>query len=246
MLSMALWASPASATPDRAAQPAAEPAAAAPAVLPADGDFPPAMMQAIAERDATQAAPAPSGAPAEGEFPPAMMQAMAAQDAGQEAAPAASQAEAQATTSSAPPTRLSEPPAGAPVTDQAEVTRRARSISEGLRCPVCQGLSAADSQAESAIAMRTRAEDLVAAGYSDAQINAYFVKNYGEWVLLEPPRAGRHWFIWLGPLVLLGLGALVVAWRMTAEANPTTATTIADEGDEDPFEKRILDELERS
>ncbi len=243
-LALALWVSPGFATPDRAAQQAGEQPSAmgataqpAPAALPAEGDFPPAMMQAMAQRDAAQEAAAQEAPPAEEDFPPAMMQAMAERDA------------VQAVTATAPvepAPQLAEAPAGPPVTDRAVIDQRAQAIAEGLRCPVCQGLSAADSQAESAIAMRTRAGDLVATGYSDAQINSYFVERYGEWVLLEPPRTGRHWLIWLGPLVLLGLGALVVAWRMTAVTKPSDAQRVGEQDDEDAYERRILDELERS
>jgi cytochrome c-type biogenesis protein CcmH len=224
LLSAFLLAGSAQATPERAAQ---QRAAQQQQAMPASGQdqFPPAMMQAMAERDAAEAQqveaaavePAPSFAPVA-------------------AAPATED----------PLPQLSEAPAGPPVTDQALIHQRSQSISEGLRCPVCQGLSAADSQAESAVAMRVRAADLVAAGYSDAQINAYFVERYGEWVLLEPPRTGKHWLIWLGPLLLLALGALVVAWRMTAEAKDGEGQELVRKDAEDPYERRILDELERS
>ncbi len=143
---------------------------------------------------------------------------------------------------------LAEAPAGPPVTDQAVVEARGRTIAEGLRCPVCQGLSAADSQAESAVAMYTRSRELVAAGYSDDQIAAYFVERYGEWVLLEPPAQGLNWLIWIGPLALLGMGALVVAFRMTsvakAPAGGSTGQALSQKGADD-YESRILAELER-
>jgi cytochrome c-type biogenesis protein CcmH len=142
------------------------------------------------------------------------------------------------------PAALAEPPAGPPVADPAAAAARATALAEGLRCPVCQGLSAAASQAESAVAMRARAEELVTLGYSDEQILAFFVSRYGEWVLLEPPRAGRHWLIWAAPVALLCLGALVVAWRMTA-ARQVLAPEAAAAGD-DPYERRVLDELDRS
>lgn len=234
LLALALAASPALATPERAAAMQAQ------------------ATEQPAEAPAPAAMPTPEGMPGGegGDFPPAMMQAMAARDAQQaEAATEAPEPEAAAAPLAAgdePTPQLSEAPKGKPVNDRAVIDARAQVISEGLRCPVCQGLSAADSQAESAIAMRTRAGDLVAAGYSDAQINAYFVERYGEWVLLEPPRTGRHWLIWLGPLAFLGLGALIVAWRMTAKTPPTKATIKVDDADEDPYEKRILDELEGS
>ena len=247
-LCVGLWASSAVAYPENVAPPddqAAPAAAAADAAQPSgmpQGDFPPAMMQAMAQQDGEQGASAPAAPSADGDFPPAMMQAMAEQEAAQAPAPEPrAEAEVDQTIS-----QLAEPPKGKPVKDRAEIDRRAQTISEGLRCPVCQGLSAADSQAESAIAMRIRAGDLVAAGYSDAQINSYFVERYGEWVLLEPPRSGRHWLIWFGPLAFLGLGALIVAWRMTAVAAPTTTATSGDQDDEDSYERRILDELERS
>jgi len=247
-LALSLWALPAQATPERAAQmQAADPAPqAAPAAMPADmggmgmgadGEFPPAMMAAIAAQEAGQAQQADGAA-----MPPAGMPAAAMPAAAMPAA--AMPAPAEPDLDSEPAPQLSEAPAGEPVTDRAVIDARARVISEGLRCPVCQGLSAADSQAESAIAMRTRSGDLVAAGYSDAQINTYFVERYGEWVLLEPPRSGRHWLIWLGPLAFLGLGALIVAWRMTSQPEPAKSTITVDDADEDPYEKRILDELE--
>jgi cytochrome c-type biogenesis protein CcmH len=107
---------------------------------------------------------------------------------------------------------LSEAPSGPPPTR--EIARdRAHQLSASLRCPVCQGLSAADSQAESAVAMRTRVEELVRAGYSDDQVRAYFVSRYGEWVLMEPPVAG-HWLLWAAPLVALVLGGAWVARRV--------------------------------
>lgn len=136
-------------------------------------------------------------------------------------------------------------PAGPPVTDPAIAAQRATVLADELRCPVCQGLSAAASQAESAVAMRTRAQELVEQGYSDPQILAYFVSRYGEWILLEPPRHGRHWLVWLGPVLLLFFGALVVAWRMTSNAKAPGAPLEVAQG-EDPYERAVLDELDRS
>ncbi len=235
LLSLALAASPAFATPERAAAMQAQ--ASEEAAAPAADATPPA-------EAAPPGTPMGDAAAGDGQFPPGMVQAIAEREAREAAA-------AKATASGAdsddePTPQLSEAPAGSPVSDQVEIDRRAQAIAEGLRCPVCQGLSAGDSQAESAIAMRTRAGDLVAAGYSEAQINAYFVERYGEWVLLEPPRSGRHWLIWLSPLAFLGLGLLVVTWRMTSESKLEKAAITIDDAEEDPFEKRILDELERS
>lgn len=127
---------------------------------------------------------------------------------------------------------LAEPPLlDAPDTATAEA--RTERISSGLRCPVCQGLSVADSNADAARAMHTRIAELVAQGYTEDQIVDYFVGRYGAWVRLEPPREGLNWIIWVGPVVLFVVGAGLVARQVGArggaaaqrlEAPPPAAT----------------------
>jgi cytochrome c-type biogenesis protein CcmH len=86
---------------------------------------------------------------------------------------------------------------------------RAQAIAAKLRCPVCQNESVADSPAELAAQMRALIREKLAAGESDDQIVAYFVSRYGEWILLEPPRRGMLWAVWLAPA-----GALLVGLWM--------------------------------
>jgi len=84
---------------------------------------------------------------------------------------------------------------------------RAQAIAAQLRCPVCQNESVADSPSELAAQMRTLIREKVAAGDTDQQIVDYFVSKYGEWILLEPPRRGLLWIVWLAPAVALLGGA---------------------------------------
>jgi len=84
---------------------------------------------------------------------------------------------------------------------------RAQAIAAQLRCPVCQNESVADSPSELAAQMRTLIRAKVAAGETDQQIVDYFVSKYGEWILLEPPRRGPLWIVWLAPAVALLGGA---------------------------------------
>lgn len=142
------------------------------------------------------------------------------------------------------PGGLAEPPAlEAPDADTAG--QRARDISGGLRCPVCQGLSVADSNADAARAMHARISELVQLGYSKEQIEDYFVDRYGEWVRLAPPAEGLHWIIWLGPVVGFVFGAGWIALRSRASGDATLAPTKpAPEVDKDPYRQLILAELE--
>ena len=145
---------------------------------------------------------------------------------------------------SAASTLLAEPPALA-VPAVAEADARTLTLARNLRCPVCQGQAVADSQAESALAMRNRIHELVQAGYSDLQIEGYFVDLYGDWVLLQPPTRGLHWAVWLLPFALLVGGA---GWWLRKLAAAPVLSTEGQEGppveSDDPYVRRVLAELD--
>lgn len=82
-------------------------------------------------------------------------------------------------------------------------------IARELRCPVCQGESAAESNAGVAVEMRRIIAEMLQEGKTEAEIKAFFVERYGEWILYEPPRQGLTLGVWLLPvagLLLLALG----------------------------------------
>lgn len=84
-----------------------------------------------------------------------------------------------------------------------------------LRCPVCQGLSVADSPATMALNMKAQVKELLSAGYDQEQILTYFERSYGEFVRLEPPLRGVNWIVWVAPLAALLAGAGLVAWALS-------------------------------
>jgi cytochrome c-type biogenesis protein CcmH len=92
----------------------------------------------------------------------------------------------------------------------ADVQARVREVATGLRCPVCQNLSVADSPSALAREMRSTIERRLRAGESPDGIREEFVRAYGEWILLDPPRHGINLVAWLAPLALL-IGGLAVA-----------------------------------
>lgn len=104
---------------------------------------------------------------------------------------------------------------------------RATRIAKELRCPVCQGLSVADSPSQTARAMVDDVKRRIEEGESDGEIRRAFVDRYGEWILLRPQGSGLSAFAWAIPIVALVLGAGGLAlgfrrWRRIPSA-PTTS-----------------------
>lgn len=89
---------------------------------------------------------------------------------------------------------------------------RARDLSKGLRCVVCQNQSIDDSNADIARDMRFLVRERLVAGDTDPQIIAYMVARYGDYVLLRPPFQTNTLALWIGPplmaFVVVTLGVL--------------------------------------
>ena len=108
---------------------------------------------------------------------------------------------------------------------------RARAISRGLRCLVCQNQSIDDSNADLAHDLRMIVRERLSAGDSDAQVKAYLVARYGDFVLLDPPFDAKTLILWLGPalVLLLGAGGIYTALhRRRAPASPETPLSEAE------------------
>jgi cytochrome c-type biogenesis protein CcmH len=88
---------------------------------------------------------------------------------------------------------------------------RARTISQEIRCLVCQNQSIDDSNADLAHDLRVLVRERLKAGDSDQQVKDYLVARYGDFVLLNPPFELKTVILWLWPLLLLLLGVGIIA-----------------------------------
>jgi cytochrome c-type biogenesis protein CcmH len=88
---------------------------------------------------------------------------------------------------------------------------RAREISAGLRCLVCQNQSIDDSDADLARDLRLVVRQQLEKGASDQQVIDYIVARYGEFVLLNPRLRLNTLLLWLAPLFLLAGGGVLAA-----------------------------------
>jgi cytochrome c-type biogenesis protein CcmH len=103
---------------------------------------------------------------------------------------------------------------------------RARTLSQELRCMVCQNQSIDDSDAPLAKDLRVLVRERLTAGDSDGQVMDFLVARYGEFVLLKPRLSWHTALLWLAPftVVLLGVWGLIALWRRRrTESAPETA-----------------------
>ena len=96
----------------------------------------------------------------------------------------------------------------APLAEDAAVVQRLISISEEMRCLVCQNESLAGSRSDLANDLRAQIRSMIKAGKSDAEIRQYMVDRYGDFVLYRPPVKPTTWLLWLGPFTILLIGII--------------------------------------
>jgi cytochrome c-type biogenesis protein CcmH len=127
-------------------------------------------------------------------------------------------------------------PQGQPLTGDA-LFHRTNEVGALLRCPVCQGMSIADSPAEMAVNMKGQVRELLARGYTQEQILDYFEKSYGQFVLLKP----KSPTVWLLPVVALALGVVVVVFKLRKLRKAPAVVSPPPSTVEDPYLARVRD-----
>lgn len=107
--------------------------------------------------------------------------------------------------------------------DDPALEARARALSAGLRCPVCQNESIDESSAPIAAQLRVLLRERLVAGDTDDEAVDYLVARFGEFILLQPDARGANLILWLAAPVMF-LVALGIGWRVIRsrpEVDPT-------------------------
>jgi len=120
-----------------------------------------------------------------------------------------------------------------PVVSGPMLDQQTNEIAGLLRCPVCQGMSVADSPSEMAVNMKHQVRELIARGYTREQILRYFERSYGQFVLLKPKFQGVNTLVWILPILALGVGIFAIFSMMTkgGDGQPVDQPSV----DEDPY-----------
>lgn len=127
-------------------------------------------------------------------------------------------------------------PAGAVQPDEvlpnATLEQRARQISGGLRCLVCQNQSIDDSDAPLARDLRILVRERLVVGDTDEAVRDFVVARYGNFVLLSPPLNIRTIALWVAPFLILAFGLAYLgrkSRRMRTPAGQQTKPLSEDE-----------------
>lgn len=95
---------------------------------------------------------------------------------------------------------------------------------EELRCLVCQNQTIADSNAALAKDLRRQVYEMLQQGQSQAEIAAFMVQRYGDFVLYKPPFKAKTGVLWIAPWVFLAIG---FAWVLVLSKKRTRKQTTA-------------------
>ncbi len=111
--------------------------------------------------------------------------------------------------------------------DDRVLERRVAELAHELRCLVCQNQTLADSNAPLAVDLRNQIREQLKAGKSERDVMDFMVARYGDFVLYRPPFKASTAALWLGPFVLLLLGAWLLL-RVVRRRAPQPALSPAE------------------
>ena len=86
-----------------------------------------------------------------------------------------------------------------------------------MYCPVCENIPLDVCPTQACAQWRDLIREKLAMGWSDQQVKDYFVAQYGDRVLAEPPRRGLNWLVYILPPVFFVGGAFLVYTVCCAE-----------------------------
>ena len=102
------------------------------------------------------------------------------------------------------------------ILSDAKLEQRARDLSTGFRCLVCQNQSIDESDAPLARDLRILIRERLTKGDSDAEITDFIVARYGDFVLLRPRLTARTAILWATPFLIILVGFAVILRRRNA------------------------------
>lgn len=120
-------------------------------------------------------------------------------------------------------------------------------VAKQLFCPVCENVSLDVCPTQACAQWRELIREKLATGWNEEEIKDYFVIQYGDRVLAEPPRRGLNWLIYILPPLFILLGAFILfrVLRGMRQAAPLEVNQASLPKKEDPYLLRMEEELRK-
>lgn len=113
-------------------------------------------------------------------------------------------------------------------------------IAKQLYCPVCENVPLDECMTEACQQWRDLIRQQLADGWTEEEIKDYFVAQYGDKVLGEPPRQGLNWVLYLFPPFLILVAVLLLLKKFKHPQRDTARR------DDDPYILQVERDLEDS
>jgi cytochrome c-type biogenesis protein CcmH len=134
-----------------------------------------------------------------------------------------------------------QPPVSTPSDDAVNA------VAKQLYCPVCENIPLDVCPTQACAQWRDLIRQKLADGWTEQQIKDYFVAQYGDKVLAEPPRRGLNWLVYTLPPLFFIIGAFLLfrVFRRMQKTVPEQPSTPLPTDKDDPYVARMEEELRR-
>jgi len=112
-----------------------------------------------------------------------------------------------------------------PVAKDPVLEAKVMSISDELRCLVCQNQTIADSDAPLAVDLRREVRDMVKQGMDKEQVVSFMEERYGDFVRYRPAFKASTILLWIGPLLLFVMALGVLYFNLLRKRKSVDETT---------------------
>ena len=120
-------------------------------------------------------------------------------------------------------------------------------VAKGMYCPVCETVPLDVCPTQACKQWRDTIREKLGLGWSQVQIEQYFVNQYGDRVLATPPATGLNWAVYVLPPVVFIVGAVVLAGAVRSWKKPPAPAIESSEEPVgvDPYLEKVEEELRR-
>lgn len=119
-------------------------------------------------------------------------------------------------------------------------------IAKDLYCPVCENIPLDACGTQACVQWRELIREKLAQGWSEEEIKQYFVDQYGDRVLAEPPRRGLNWLVYIvPPLAFLAGAYLLIKGLQNQTTEAEEPDSLAEDSVDEAYITRLEEELRK-